>query len=142
MYWPVGVPSVYEQDLPLDNRPVSHDGLDAIHEEGPQESLKPPHTAHASSALDDDGISPTSTPPVPDAPEDQLTRARLAKHTRKHSRSPSLNTPALQIYDKGDIIDARPSRSGHLFATITRTSLAIWQTKACRVPGSSFSTRS
>jgi hypothetical protein len=32
----------------------------------------------------------------------------------------------------GDIIAVRVTRSGHMFATLTRTTLTIWQTKACR----------
>jgi hypothetical protein len=31
----------------------------------------------------------------------------------------------------GDIVAVRVTRSGHLFATLTRTTLTVWQTKAC-----------
>jgi hypothetical protein len=31
----------------------------------------------------------------------------------------------------GEIIAIRVTRSGHMFATLTRTTLTIWQTKAC-----------
>lgn len=31
----------------------------------------------------------------------------------------------------GNIIAARVTRSGHMFATLTRSTLTIWQTKAC-----------
>lgn len=33
----------------------------------------------------------------------------------------------------GEITAVRVTRSGHLFATLTRTTLTIWQTKACVV---------
>jgi hypothetical protein len=31
----------------------------------------------------------------------------------------------------GEIIAIRVTRSGHMFATLTRSTLTIWQTKAC-----------
>lgn len=34
----------------------------------------------------------------------------------------------------GDIVAARITRSGHVFATLTRTTLTVWQTKACLSP--------
>lgn len=37
-------------------------------------------------------------------------------------------------HDEQEIVDIRLARGGHLFATITRSSLSIWQTKASRLP--------
>lgn len=37
-------------------------------------------------------------------------------------------------HDEQEIIDVRLARGGHLFATITHSSLSIWQTKVSRFP--------
>lgn len=49
------------------------------------------------------------------------------------AQQPQHNTSDQLVEDDvhGEIIAIRVTRNGHVFATLTRTTLTIWQTKAC-----------
>lgn len=124
MYWPTGLPSVYNQELPLDRGRVSHDGLDAIHEEEPM--------SEPASEQQPDTALPVESSQSPQVTEQQNVPLKpAAQHSRVPSTTNQNGLLASSEVDDGAIISARCSRTGHIFATITATSLTIWQAKVC-----------
>ncbi|KAK3053339.1 WD40 repeat protein [Extremus antarcticus] len=106
MYWPVGAPKVYalsKHATPRQKITESHDGA---------ESTEPSTSSHA---------------------EEQSESNRESQDT---SQAGSITTNGKTVSNGNDvvareseIVDAKVSRGGGLFATITRSSVTIWQTK-------------
>ncbi len=102
MYWPIGGPRAYEQELPNHPSQLSHDGIN-----GPEKkSIR---------TISQDAI-------VYNGP----SRSPVDQTTKKNSWE---TTSIPDQEDNGDIIGMRVARQGHLFATITFSSLTVWQTK-------------
>lgn len=116
MYWPIGPAKAYEQQLPIAN---------ALHSET---DITTPLVASVNSSFDardaplhvgDDSVQISDTSPPQTATESTVS----GLHQGLISSGEALN------HDDGSIHDIGASRSGHLFATITRTTLTVWQTK-------------
>ncbi|KAK4673580.1 WD40 repeat protein [Podospora pseudopauciseta] len=133
MYWPLGTPRIYATNtvrqpgaLPSS---VSHDGL-----------LPPTPGAGASGQRSDqnssllspnpstsqDGLLPPPTPMTPMTPGIKSVEHDYPEDgTPEHSPGPEL--PGIPLHEP--VVALRVARSGHLFATITPTSMTVWQTK-------------
>lgn len=136
MYWPIGAPRIYaaSSSKARRDRTVEFDDDDAESREiteGSGSLLNAPSIR--SESRSDDGLespSAASTPPVTPGikPVEQLDPLR-----RLSDRPPlpdsTLTEAALGLTEKEPLLALRISRTGHLFAVITATSLTIWQTK-------------
>lgn len=120
MYWPIGTPRVYATSTSA--KPalqLSHDGLDPTDDDAALRGAHP----------DNDENPPT---PLTNAPRTPKTPAI---NSVENSDDLATDTPqqsgpeALQLPSGNPILALQLSRSGHLFAVITESSLAVWQTK-------------
>ncbi|KAL7628269.1 WD40 repeat protein [Parahypoxylon ruwenzoriense] len=140
MYWPIGTPRIYatttSQASARTNLVISHDGITA------------------SAAADNESLS-SIEPPAPIIHEEQ-DRTILDTHALpitpglKTPATPAVNSVEHDVYHDGSrqgsqqylpgfggngipagdpIIALKVSRTGHLFAVITTTTMTIWQTK-------------
>jgi hypothetical protein len=110
-YWPISSPSVFaatKHTNPERTR-VSNDGL----EHGPQE---------ASHDAPNDSLQPRDQDAAVAQGEGAVKEAR--------SQHPHASDQLLEDDIHGEIIAIRVTRSGHMFATLTQSTLTIWQTKA------------
>jgi hypothetical protein len=134
MYWPIGAPRIYaasngrpskERVLHFDDGAESPEAADGsgVLPDLPSSGLDVIHDGdgEASGLLAPTSISPRISPVEHDA------RQRLSTNVVEH-REDELEDAVGQA-EKGHILSLKISRSGHLFAVITTTSLTIWQTK-------------
>jgi hypothetical protein len=141
MYWPIGAPRIYASSgsKGTKGRIIESDDDAESREttEGSGSLLDAPSAG--SGRRSEDGTeahSGTSTPVSPVTsgikPVEQAHTERYLS-TRAFLDSP-LASAALDATEKEHLLALRISRTGHLFAVITSTSLTIWQTKVCRPP--------
>ena len=134
MYWPIGTPRVYaasKQELSSSNKnstnSLDEDAADPIQfnvENKPPIDAQPNEVA-ADQATDDEA--------------DELEERRLIASPSRASKNRNSKSAVLENNEKtgfdpeddpgGEIVGLRVSRNGHIFATITRSTLTIWQTK-------------
>ena len=155
MYWPVGTPRIYatsnsQKETPSFNILVSDDGLEsgngqssrAVSEHDRRPSLQPPDSAGLGI---DPGLTSPITPTTPITPitpgiksvelgyheedEDEEVDHSDDIHGGQQEQRTSIEA---RIPIKEPILALRVARAGHLFATITATSMTIWQTKVCK----------
>jgi hypothetical protein len=120
MYWPIGAPRIYAAskfNLGRNNDEIDENNaipveISVANENNPQKER----------------LAPESNPNREDASEP------VASKPRKGPRYPTLlkstSMGGAQENRVGDeIVGMKLSRSGHLFATITSSTLSIWQTK-------------
>jgi hypothetical protein len=124
MYWPIGAPRVYA---------ASKQELSALHDSST--------TSSDEDAADPIQINTTqlATEQAIDDDEDELEERKPTAGTTKAPGKQAAKPAAAENKDKtgfepeddpgGEIVGLRVSRSGHIFATITRSTLTIWQTK-------------
>jgi hypothetical protein len=110
-YWPISSPSVFAatKHTNPERARVSNDGLDdGARHDAPDDSPRPGDgdatVAQGQAAAEEEKRVPSSRP----SPSDQLIEDDI----------------------HGEIIAVRVTRSGHMFATLTQSTLTIWQTKA------------
>lgn len=106
MYWPIGAPKVYA----LSKHTLARDIV--------QET--------------DDGVE--STEPSTSSITDEQSESSYTSQASSNPGQSSINGKISNVVDdvvsqESVILDAKPSRGGSLFATITKSSLTIWQTK-------------
>jgi hypothetical protein len=134
MYWPIGAPRIYAASSSKTRREPTIESDDDAESrettEGSGSLLNAPSIK--SDGKSEDGLEPpsaSSTPPVTPGikPVEQLDPQR-----RLSGRPPAPDSSisaASEQADKEPLLALRVSRTGHLFAVITATSLTIWQTK-------------
>jgi len=135
MYWPIGAPRIYAaSSSKIKKHQVLESDDDAESRETTEDSgslLNAPSIDSESKS--DDGLEPpsaASTPPVTPGiqPVEQFdSQRRLSARLTGHNAI--LAGSILESAEKQPLIALRISRTGHLFAVITETSLTIWQTK-------------
>jgi RAB6A-GEF complex partner protein 1 len=117
-YWPISSPSVFAatKHTNPERTVVSHDGI-----RGQQSHERPE---------DPDDSSKRRTEPE-----------LVSEGTNGTGYADGATTENTSVLDTaaeddihGEIIAIRVTRSGHMFATLTRSTLTIWQTKACLPP--------
>ncbi len=143
MYWPIGTPRIYAttttQTSAKTNHVVSHDGI------------------ASSSSADNDSLSSSDLPPPPilvDEKDRVVSDNLLPPFTPglRTPATPAINSVEHDIYHDGNgsnshhffaapsaeggslptgepVVALKVSRTGHLFAVITASSMTIWQTK-------------
>ncbi|KAI8690656.1 RIC1 domain-containing protein [Fusarium sp. Ph1] len=130
MYWPIGTPRIHATSssrAPAFKLVVSNDGLTSPSESSLTASPSLASAQPRGHTLDDLDSLPPPTPVTPVTPG-----VRPVEHDDYTTSRPQ---PSLEGADadgipiKDPILALRVSRSGHLFAVITTTSITIWQTK-------------
>jgi RAB6A-GEF complex partner protein 1 len=138
MYWPIGAPQIYAATTSkVTTRKVFQDGEDAeSHEATESEFLQNAQNPNLDAVRDDQNLltepQTPSTPTPSGVTVDQDSHKRFS--TRNTSRLSDGSDDAIKQAEKEHILAIRISRTGHLFAVVTATSLTIWQTKARNIP--------
>jgi hypothetical protein len=137
MYWPIGAPRIYaasSSKAPRDRvLEPDEDAESRETTEGSGSLLDAPSIG--SEGRTDDGLEVpsgastpiTQIPPAIKPVEQHDTQRRLSARLLEHASS-SYRLGFVPA-DKEPLLALRISRTGHLFAVITSTSLTIWQTK-------------
>lgn len=112
MYWPLGAPRSYAQQLPLDLSQASADGLQDASNTAEVEEV----------AVENVGEKDDSSRLQEESQQSQQ------EHTIDNGVN-GLSKEAEDISDDGRILSLRVSRYGHIFTTITSSSLTVWQTQ-------------
>lgn len=115
-YWPISSPSVFAatKSTNLERTPVSHDGADEASQNGR------------------DGASEAETESTNGIDDKELTGRKEGLEEELQEREARRTSSSAQFAEDdvhGEIVAIRVTRSGQLFATLTRTTLTIWQTK-------------
>lgn len=125
-YWPIASPSVFAatKHTHPERLQTSHDGIE------PQSSDLP-HGATADDSTQS-SIADSEEQTEGDESSTQSEPELGAKGAVEQRPKQSYSTQSLPEDDiAGEILAIRVTRSAHMFATITQTTLTIWQTKAC-----------
>lgn len=122
MYWPIGTPRIFatESAHVLPPPQTSHDGIDTGSDTEPEI----------------DRFSRSSTHEIPNTPKTPATpatpdiRSVDDEWLRPQTSCTTTSSPVPScVPSHKPILSLRVARTGHLFATITATSINIWQTK-------------
>ncbi|PQE25857.1 hypothetical protein CJF30_00000572 [Rutstroemia sp. NJR-2017a BBW] len=134
MYWPIGAPRIYAASssaAPKDRIVRNEDDIESPENtEGSGSLINAPSLDLEGKPEDDQGIpSGLSTPVTPFTPG--IKPVEHDSQTRDSNRSSLTDASYFSSAqpEKESILALRISRTGHLFAVITATTLAIWQTK-------------
>lgn len=133
MYWPIGTPKIYATTTAHTssnyNVVVSHDGLLAQGEkddsasssslESPRELEAEAEPATETKPHDDEAVVDLSPTPAFKSVENDTSEHYFAASDR------------YRLPTDEPIVALKVSRTGHLFAVITASTLTIWQTKVC-----------
>jgi RAB6A-GEF complex partner protein 1 len=136
MYWPIGAPRIYAANnsrssrdhvLESDDDAESRETID-----GSDSLVDAPTIGTAGRAEDEHDVASGSctllTPMIPMNPG-----IKPVEHDSRFITGSTGNETILAgSAEKEPLLALRISRTGHLFAVITSTSLTIWQTKVCR----------
>ncbi|VUC36160.1 unnamed protein product [Clonostachys rosea] len=134
MYWPIATPRIYATSSSRNTSPhlvKSHDGLSSIPESEAATSLPPSDAASNSSsklAVPGPSDTPSLAPKTPKTPAVQSVE-RDDDPTDPSRQNNAADTPVGPIPLKDPILALRVSRTGQLFAVITKTAITVWQTK-------------
>jgi hypothetical protein len=134
MYWPVGAPRIYAASNSSTSKGRIYHSNDDV---GPHSAPQSTSYLNASSAAsdtaqdDEELLSGHLTPTTPRTPAIQPVELDA------HRRPPATSLDDLEYGHNDSIREAgrqpilglQMSRTGHLFAVITATSMTIWQTK-------------
>jgi hypothetical protein len=132
MYWPIGAPRVYAASNSGSQRDRIHESDDDAESRETTEdsgSLVDAPSITAEGRIDDEHGTPSgaTTPVTPMTPG-----IKPVEHDIRFSARLSGNETLLsESAEMEPLLALRISRTGHLFAVITSTSLTIWQTKVC-----------
>jgi hypothetical protein len=121
MYWPVGAPKIYAASNHELARAAKHD-----------DKSDDPSDASESAVLPVDGADDDGGGTENGNASTKKSDARSSKKSRRSDASAkSVDLLALKRDEHigGEIVGVRLGRNGYLFATITRCTLTIWQTK-------------
>lgn len=125
-YWPISAPTAYaasKQQLSNDETSTSHDGLkeaEATTTSSNGRSIAIPEEPSDT----EESASDVSNTGREDAPAMEKEAPTHHRHVPEAKAAVADNDIA------GHILGLRVTRNGHIFATITDTTLTIWQTKA------------
>ncbi|KAK1688166.1 RIC1-domain-containing protein [Colletotrichum godetiae] len=128
MYWPIGTPRIFatsSRSGPAFNLVVSHDGLPNPFDNRPTDDASESPSANAQQQQSPHDALELATPMTPLTPAIQPVYDQ-DQDPETVRPSPRLN---VNIPLKDPVLALRISRPGHLFASITSTSMTIWQAK-------------
>lgn len=136
MYWPVATPRIYATSSQASSRPkvvLSHDGAEQTNNGDnasllSQDSAISKPTEDSSSEATPALLTPT-TPGLfsPRTPGINAVDHEFPLHGSAYSSQENLERPTLPSGEP--IISLKVSRNGHMFATVTASSMTVWQTK-------------
>jgi RAB6A-GEF complex partner protein 1 len=137
MYWPIGAPRIYaasSSKASKDRVLESDDDAESRETTEGSGSLLNAPSIDSGGGSEDDGerhLSGATTPITPVTPgikpvEHEHQRRLSARFIGQDGSGPGFGQVQA---DKEPLLALRISRTGHLFAVITSTSLTIWQTK-------------
>lgn len=137
MYWPIGAPRIYAACNGNASKERIHqfdDEAEALHRNEGDSYINASYS-NSNVGEDEDGLLATGhlTPTTPHTPAIQPVE-HFTQHRLSGSRHAHENEAAIRHAEKQPILSLRMSRTGHLFAVITETSMTIWQTKAFNTP--------
>jgi hypothetical protein len=132
MYWPIGAPRIYAASnsrLERDRILESDDDAESRETtEGSGSLVDTPSLSVEGRTEDEHGTASGATTPVtPMTPGIKPVEHDIRFFARLSGNETMLSGSA----EKEPLLALRISRTGHLFAVITSTSLTIWQTKVC-----------
>lgn len=143
MYWPVATPRIYATTSQAPYRPkvvLSHDGVDSAvaGDDASLLSIDPPapkptdngsgETSHAPPTPITPGLFSPRTPGI-NSVEHEFPLYASGQSSQEHlEKSTEASIPSGE-----PILALKVSRAGHLFATITATTMTVWQTKVCNI---------
>ena len=133
MYWPIAAPRVYVARVPPPAVPIDYDS------EGSAELVR--RRLSVSSAVTDAEADPDVNGSTKNCVEEEDEGRKVGEQEVEDEESLP-DTPGATSHHhrrssescdeaRSHITAIRVARNGHLFATITRTELTIWQTKVC-----------
>lgn len=121
-YWPISAPSVFA---------ASKHGLVkeciATSDDGVQKAKAPTNSRENGDAIPAPGGEELQSPLEGDSEKRGLVNGESARNNEENSDEDD----PLESEIGGEIICLRVTRNGSMFATITRSTLTIWQTKVC-----------
>lgn len=128
MYWPIGTPRIFatsSRSGPAFNLVVSHDGLPNPFDNRPTDEASESPSGNVQQQQFPHDALELATPMTP------LTPAIQPVDDQDHDPETSRPSPRLNVNIplKDPVLALRISRPGHLFASITSTSMTIWQAK-------------
>jgi hypothetical protein len=116
-YWPISSPSVFAATKRTDSglAHTSHDGVE-----------------HKQSSEQHDGPNNASRNQS-EAETLVQSNSGVEEQDSAHLSPAGVSVQSVEDDIHGTIIAIRVTRNGHMFATLTRTTLTVWQTKACSI---------
>jgi RAB6A-GEF complex partner protein 1 len=135
MYWPIGAPRIYAaSNKKAPKRQIIHSDDDAENHGNfarrgsrASASRSSPHTAQDEDETASELVPPSTPLTTGVGPVEHEAQRRLSTRSAVNPED-DLEDRIVQA-EKSPILSLKISRSGHLFAVITSTSLTIWQTK-------------
>ncbi|KAK6865517.1 RIC1-domain-containing protein [Apiospora arundinis] len=139
MYWPIGTPRIYATSTnpaPAQSKLLlSHDGLDPAVNADNRSLLsvdsalsKPTDDGSQSDATSEAPAAANQPPPTPFTPRTPAVNS--VEHDVFHDATAHYpQDDSLSIPSGEPVLALRVSKTGHLFAVITETTITIWQTK-------------
>lgn len=129
MYWPIGAPRLYAATHLPPNHPKSAEPASVRVSDD-----------DASGETVSNGVSPA---PLTSAVTADSAASEINNGAEKKVKASSSSAAVEEDISResilaGDIVGVRLSRSGHLFVTITKSSLTVWQTKVCLLANIQF----
>lgn len=130
-YWPISAPSVYaasKQKLPEACITTSDDGV-----RHPGQLQTHPGASCGDAQDEDPESTESSADPVTEDEDDGAKQRQRRVDGGEEKSTATKDVPPKKSSSEedisGEIIGIRVTRSGHMFATITHSTLTIWQTK-------------
>lgn len=130
-YWPISAPSVYaasKQKLPEACIATSDDGV-----RHPGQLQTHPGASYGDAQDEDPESTESSADPVTEDEDDGAKQRQRRMDDNEEKSTATKDVPPKESSSEedisGEIIGIRVTRSGHMFATITHSTLTIWQTK-------------
>ena len=136
MYWPIGAPRIYAaSNHALSREPTLLASDDADSKASLLESSLPDSDRDSEAVVAVTGEPKeggrTAQDPATKGKNKEVSDPQSRPDTPRDRDGVEDGSDAPLTQDDGAIIALRASRSGHLFATITTTTLTIWQTRVC-----------
>lgn len=129
MYWPIGAPRIYaasKHELLPKHSTTSDDGLG----EKPQTQEEASSAKNGTATQDQDGDSEIGSDDRPNGNSQHSSQSGADSQSRAKKVKSNGETKQGTADDAGgEIVGLKVTRSGHMFATITRSTLTVWQTK-------------
>lgn len=138
MYWPVSTPRVYAALTSHNTRPIPpiDNDNDKIEDDNSYLNAHLAHGRDSAIADTDENDLPPATPTTPFTPginsvDDLAALEQLSVQDKSNvaNKYEAEISYAIEKASRDRIRDLCVSRSGHLFAVITATSMTVWQSK-------------